>query len=159
MHADEILAMTERDQEMRRAGRAAWDPTVDERNTARLREIVAAIGWPTRSKVGQQAEHAAWLLAQHADADRAFQREALALMSAEPTDEVCPKHLAYLEDRLRVADGRPQRYGTQLTGRGDELEPLPIEDRDHVDERRKAVGMGPLAEYLAFAHGATRERR
>ena len=88
-----------------------------------MREIVRDIGWPTRSKVEEQAEHMAWLLVQHADHDRSFQRECLALMSTEAADEVCPAHLAYLEDRLAVAEGRPQRFGTQLV----EGRPAPID--------------------------------
>ncbi len=130
---------------------------LDAVNTARLREIVDAIGWPTRSKVGELAEHRAWLLVQHADADRDFQRSCLELMKAETPSEVCPQHIAYLEDRLAIAAGRPQRYGTQLhpaaTGA---LEPLAVDDPDHVDERRAAVGLVPLAEYVATA---SREHR
>jgi hypothetical protein len=143
--ASEILAMAERDQAMRRSG--SYDPAVDRDNTERMKTIVAAIGWPTRSKVGEIAEHAAWLLTQHADHDRAFQRSCLALMSAEPPTEVCARHLAYLEDRIRVAEERPQRYGTQFRQSCGALEPAPIEDVEHLDERRAAVGLEPFAAY------------
>ena len=63
--AAEILAMAEADQRMRHevsANQRSWDQSVDERNTRRLRDIVGEIGWPTRSTVGAQAEHMAWLL-------------------------------------------------------------------------------------------------
>jgi hypothetical protein len=41
-------------------------------------------------------------------------------------------------------------YGSQLRdGKGGKLELHPIEDRAHVDARRAAMGMEPLADYLA----------
>jgi len=147
--------MTDEDQLMRRKMQTMHEEliSVDARNTQRLREIVAEIGWPTRSKVGEQAEHMAWLLAQHADRDVAFQRECLALMEAESADEVCPKHLAYLVDRICLAEDRPQRYGTQLRLSDHGLEPAPIEDPTGVDDRRHGVGLEPIAEYVRRARG------
>ena len=155
--AAEIVAMAEADQRMRAAAAdqvAVWDKNVDLRNTARMREIIAEIGWPTRSKVGDAAEHSAWLLVQHADADRAFQRDCLELMRAHAPDDVCAKHLAYLEDRIRTAEGEPQRYGTQMRkGAAGEWEPQILEDPGRVDELRAAVGLGPLSEYVAGIRG------
>jgi hypothetical protein len=63
-------------------------------------------------------------------------------------DEVCPRHLAYLDDRIRVREGLPQRYGTQLQKRADGWEPLPVEDPEALDARRQAVGLEPITEYL-----------
>jgi Family of unknown function (DUF6624) len=54
---------------------------------------------------------------------------------------------AYLEDRIRINEGEPQLYGTQFFGEGENYGPRPIEDLEHVDERRKAAGMESLAEY------------
>jgi hypothetical protein len=155
--AAEILAMAEEDQRMRRevsAGARTWDPSVDERNTSRVRAIVSEIGWPTVSRVGAQAEHMAWLLVQHAE--HAFQKECFALMAREPADEVCPRHLAYLEDRIRVREGRPQRYGTQLEKDGDGWKPVSTDDPEGLDARRQAVGLEPISEYLDGARRALR---
>jgi hypothetical protein len=55
-----------------------------------------------------------------------------------------PDSYAYLYDRVAVAEQRPQRYGSQYGADGT---PEPIEDPDHVDERRKAVGLDTMAEY------------
>jgi hypothetical protein len=79
--AAELLAMGDADQAVREAPidtKAMRD--MDHRHLDRMRAIVDAIGWPTRSKVGERAEHLAWLLVQHAD-DVAFQpsRRAAAL--------------------------------------------------------------------------------
>jgi hypothetical protein len=43
-----------------------------------------------------------------------------------------------------VHEKRKQTYGSQLTN---QREPEPIEDEAHVDEQRKAVGLGSMAEY------------
>jgi hypothetical protein len=118
---------------------------VDDRNGARLREIVEQHGWPGIGLVGKGAAHAAWLIVQHADSDRAFQKKCLTLMEAAPKGDVDGADLAYLTDRVLVGEKKPQRYGTQLdTG----FKPFPIEDEKNVDKRRAAVGLAPLAEYL-----------
>jgi hypothetical protein len=124
---------------------------VDVRNTDRLREIVSAHGWPGFDLVGEQGEKDAWLLAQHADRQLGFQREALALLTQAVADgDATPSHLAYLTDRVRMNEGREQLYGTQMTSEvGGRPTPWPIEDPAHVDERRAAVGLGPLDEYVA----------
>jgi hypothetical protein len=152
--AAEIVAMADEDQRFRRerSANTPWDPSVDQRNTQRMRQIVSAIGWPTLSKVGAHAKHKAWLLVQHADLD--FQRECFTLMALEPADEVCPRHLAYLEDRIRVRQGQPQRYGTQLEKGGDGWEPLQVDDPEGLDARRQAVGLEPITEYLDGARRA-----
>ena len=49
-------------------------------------------------------------------------------------------------------DRRPQLYGTQFVYDEDELKPHPIEDPEHLDQRRAAVGLGPFAEYEALMH-------
>ena len=88
-----------------------------------------------------------WLLVQHADSDPDFQRYCLALMY-EARSDVDIQNIAYLEDRVRVNDGRPQLYGTQFTiDDAGNLAPLPIDDPEIVDSRRKKVGLPPLAEY------------
>lgn len=141
--------MADEDQRMRSevaAKTRQWDASVDERNTRRMRAIISEIGWPTTSKVGAQAEHMAWLLVQHAEL--AFQKDCFALMAREPADEVCARHLAYLEDRIRVREGLPQRYETQLQMGDGGWEPLPTMDREDLDARRLAIGLEPIAEYL-----------
>lgn len=238
--ADELIAMAQADQAVRRG--EAFDSGVDRRNTERLREVVSQIGWPTISKVGKEASQDAWLLAQHADHDPAFQRQCLelmvearedvaarniayllvsssqriegslhiepdgatvarmheiiaevgwptlsrvgaraardfgelakcvrdvetkrrwlALLSAEPPGEVDPRHIAQFEDGLRRLEGRPQLYGSvfERDEHGEDV-PAPIEDAEHVDERRRAIGLAPLADELDMFRTAARRAR
>ncbi len=156
---DELLRMMEEDQTARRASAAAnfKDPAasermkaIDMRNTARMKQILAQEGWPTKTLVGEKASKAAWLLVQHADLDPAFQKECLPLLEkAVAAGEGSAKDLAYLTDRVLVAEGKPQRYGSQFHMVDGKLVPRPIEDEANVDARRAAVGLGTLAEYTA----------
>lgn len=126
----------------------------DRDNTAWLKADVAANGWFTISAAGAEASSAAWLMAQHADRDRDFQRHVLALM--EPlaaSGEVTRANYAYLWDRVAVGENRPQRYGTQgrCTAPG-RWEPNEIEDMSRVEALREEADIGTLTEYQEHMH-------
>ncbi len=124
---------------------------VDAENTARLGEIVERHGWPTYTLVGKDGAKAAWILVQHADLSPKFQRRCLDLMTKVPRDEVSQVDVAYLTDRVLLAEGKKQVYGTQFTLANGKCKPRPLEDEANVDQRRKEVGLPPLAEYLKEA--------
>jgi hypothetical protein len=121
---------------------------VDTENAARLGEIVERHGWPTHTLVGKDGASAAWLLVQHADASPEFQRRCLDLMAKAPRGEVSRKDVAYLTDRVLLAEGKEQIYGTQFTFSGGRWEPRSLADAADVDRRRAEVGLEPLAEYV-----------
>jgi hypothetical protein len=120
---------------------------IDTRNVQRFKELVAKYGWPKKSIVGEKASVAAFLVVQHADAST--QKEYLPLLrESVAAGEARPEDLALLEDRVLMGEGRKQRYGSQLQpSDSGGWEFYPIEDEQHVDERRRAVGLPPLAEY------------
>ncbi len=170
---DELIEMMERDQDFRTRG---TDPSLpaderadlmreggdaDRRHTSRLGEIIAEFGWPTRSMVGKQGALAAFLIVQHADHDPDFQARCLPmLVEAAEHGEVSKGHVAYLTDRVRVKQGKPQLYGTQYgsahapdgSAQTDDhghvryLLPL-VEDVARLDQRREAAGLGPWIDY------------
>jgi hypothetical protein len=147
-YAKEILAMAQLDQDMRKKEEETgeYDENVDIRNTNRLKEIVSAIGWPTISKVGDEASTAAWLLVQHADFE--FQQKCLELMKVEPESEVSGRDRAFLDDRVRVRLNQPTLYGTQFyRDNNGLLSVCSIEDKEHLNERRATVGLEPFEEY------------
>lgn len=159
---DELLALEADDQ---RYERMVIDrtPEVDEpgffdrkarlqvERAARCREIFDAVGFPGFDMVGEKASHAFWLLVQHADHDPAFQ-EAVATAMAEAVRQgnADGEQLAYLTDRVRVNTGRPQLYGTQVDHDFETARVFPkrLEVPAKVDDRRRAVGMEPLWEYV-----------
>ncbi|MBF5045682.1 hypothetical protein FGE12_24965 [Aggregicoccus sp. 17bor-14] len=121
---------------------------VEQQNTQWLKEQVTKGGWPTRSQVGERGAQAAWLLVQHADGDLAFQKQCLALLEgAAASGEAAKKSVAYLTDRVLVAEGKPQRYGTQFHRPEGLPVPRTMEDPEGVDARRAAMGLAPLADY------------
>lgn len=146
----EIERMVTADQDMREKnlqGDDFWDADIDRINTEKMKEIVAQIGWPTVSKVGESGAHGAWLLIQHADHDVVFQEQCLELMKKEPSTEVDSIDIAYLDDRVRVNKGQPQLYGTQFTEKDGRRVPKLIENEAEVDKRRKDAGLDTIEEY------------
>lgn len=152
----ELIAMCEIDQELRMQWIRARDAEakeewhkriikIDELHLIRLIEIVENQGWAGESIVGSAGSHAFWLLVQHTP-DYHFQNRCLELLEiAVLNQEASPIHLAYLKDRVYMHAGKKQIYGTQVKG---DLTFYPIEDEEHVNERRMAIGLSTLEEYL-----------
>jgi hypothetical protein len=145
---DELLAMMEEDQ-------GELTGVLPSNNyaarTARLVEIFDEYGWPTFDLVGEDGSTAAWVIAQHADLDPAVQQRALELLRvAAEQGQASRGDLAYLEDRVAVAAGNDQVYGTQIrcSEDGTPVPATPIADEATVDERRSAAGLAPLADYV-----------
>jgi len=117
------------------------------RNASRLRELIAAHGWPDESIAGKDGAEAAWFIVQHAIGEPEFQREMLRLLDACADEKRIPLwHSAYLEDRIAMYEGRPQVYGTQWMDdpRDGRIRPWSLAEPDRVNELRAAVGLGPL---------------
>ena len=146
----ELLRRVDREQAARRANDWAAAAAADAGNLPWLKQVIAEHGWPGRSLVGEDGAHAVWLLVQHADAEPGFQRRCLDLLTtAAGVGEASPVEMAYLTDRVLLAEGQPQEYGTQAVAGGDRWVPRDLRDPGTVDERRAAVSLGPLADYLA----------
>lgn len=121
----------------------------DHANTSWLKQIINAQGWPKRSEVGDRVAKMAWLLAQHADADPAFQIRALRLIEGLlASAEADPEAYAHLYDRVMLKVSGKQRYGTQLRCEEGLLIPEPLESGGEVDVHRRNVGMDSLAEFM-----------
>ena len=125
-----------------------YHPRMEElhkRNAARLREIIAAHGWPGKTLVGEEACEAAWMVVQHDIGEPEFMRSMLAVFNRETArGELKAKWSALTEDRIRMFEGRPQLYATNMNWneRG-EMEVGAVEDPEHLDERRASVGLPP----------------
>lgn len=136
---------------------------VDAANLDWFKGIVAAQGFPTVDAVGSEGVNDAWLLVQHADRDVAFQADVLQMLQSRlSTGSVRKADIALLTDRVLRARGKAQRYASQFTRAKDgTLVPEPTEDMAHVDGRRAAMGLMPLADYqcmLRFSYKASPAR-
>jgi uncharacterized protein (TIGR03067 family) len=124
----------------------------DAKNGEWLKGVVKKHGWPGYALVGKDGAEGAFIIAQHFGSDSEFQKKALEMLAAAvKTKDANPTHLAYLTDRIRVAAGEKQKYGTEVEEKDGMLVAAPIEDETKVDERRKEVGLPPLAESLKQA--------
>lgn len=115
------------------------DAARDRRELARLKTIIASHGWPgTRFAGPELSQNAFGVLMRMPEKEM----EALlpALREAHAGNDVPGAQLAQAEDRLRVAKGLPQRYGTQLASG----KPVIIEDENALDIRRKMMGLPPM---------------
>ena len=121
---------------------------VHRRTAARLREMIELHGWPAEDIAGKDGAEAAWLIAQHAIGEPEFQRQAASLLLALMAEGRVPGwHAAYLQDRIAMYEGRPQRYGTQWIEdpRDGRTRPWTLCDPERVDELRAEVGLEPLS--------------
>jgi hypothetical protein len=151
----ELLAMRDEDLRIRQklldAGelRKGYHPgmsAIHSKNAARMREIIAEYGWPTRTIVGIDGEEAAWLVVQHAIGDPELQRDTLERLEAAAASGEAPTwQFACLADRIAYFEGRPQRYGTQFDWDDDGCPRVyQLEEPGRVDANRRSVGLGPL---------------
>ncbi len=128
---------------------------VDSANTTWLKAYVARWQWPTAQQVGKENVEGAFLIVQHAIHDTAFMRAMLpAVTQAAKAGDLKPSDVALLGDRVEVKAGHGQRYGTQFSIRDGRLVLDPIEDSAHVDERRAALGLMPIAQYIHMVDSA-----
>lgn len=158
LKAEDVRVRTRLEQEGRLD--RGYDPemeAVHRRNAARLRVIVADHGWPGRALVGDDGAEAAWLIAQHDIGEPAFQRLCLGwLEDAAARGDVAPWQPAYLIDRIRMLEGWPQIYGTQMAPDDDgEIVVWPIADRYRLNERRRGVGLPMFEERRVPSSPAT----
>lgn len=123
----------------------------DSLNLIRVLKILDEKGWVGKDKVGQQANQTLFLVIQHSDLK--IQQKYLPMMrEAVKNGNAKPSHLALMEDRVALREGRKQIYGSQIGANPISNKPyvLPLEDPNNVDKRRADVGLEPLAEYVNF---------
>lgn len=148
--SNEIRKLYEKDQEVRKVLQSqSVVGEVDKESSVFMKDLVRQLGdFPRSSVFGQEVCHKAWCLVQHCDDDLAFQKKCLAYMKALPKGEVWEIDIAYLEDRVLVAEGKKQLYGTQFYKAPDgKYHPCEISNLNVLRQRRLRVGLEPFDEY------------
>lgn len=148
---DELIAMKQRDLDTRsrlvREGRlydgyAEEMQQVHRENAHRLNELISQYGWLIISLVGLEGCRAAWLIAQHSICTPDLQRKLLAVVTAAAENGEVPKpQVAFLTDRVRFNEDKPQIYGTVLDWDEKGRLSCVIEDSASVDARRQEMGL------------------
>jgi len=165
----QLLAMQARDEQVRAELAAdgslfeGYHPRMEDVHRANARALAALIdahGWPIEALVGADGAEAAWLVAQHAIGEPDFMRRCRALVDeASAAGRVPHWQFAYLDDRIRVLEGLPQCFGTQIDLGPDGPAAHELEDPARVDAWREEAGLPTLASALAKAHAAPRPTR
>lgn len=130
--------------------RAHWQKIIeiDSINLIKVKKILDERGWLGDSVIGSQGNQTLFLVIQHSNRPT-WEKYIPMLREAVKTGNADPSALALMEDRLALAQGKRQTYGSQI-GRDDSgYYVLPLNDPDHVDERREEVGLGKLQEYVS----------
>ncbi|WP_245326346.1 DUF6624 domain-containing protein [Hymenobacter wooponensis] len=119
----------------------------DARNLQRVTKLLDTHGWPRKSEVGNTGTQTVFLVIQHSNLPTMEKYFPMAKQAAERGD-LSKSGFALLQDRMLMWQGKPQIYGSQLKGDANgKMMFHEIEDEAHVDERRAAIGMEPLASY------------
>lgn len=119
----------------------------DNRNTSYIMGMIDAIGYPGKSRVGDQAS-TAFLVIQHADLE--IQEQYLPILrEAAEAGELSWSSLALLIDRVEMRNGRPQIYGSQVSRDKETNEYFfsEIAEPHKIDSIRATVGLGPIQQY------------
>ena len=112
-----------------------------------FKDIIKLTGFPYKNKAPYDVYEAGVVLSLHLPPDDL--RNIFKNIDSCSSEEFLPEDKAYFIDRLRIHAGKKQFYGTQVKKDKDgKIEILPIEDKETVNERRKALGMSTLTEYL-----------
>ncbi len=110
--------------------------------------IIAQYGYPGKTMVGMSRQDHVWAIIQHAPPAKQEQYFPL-IDEAAQKGEMNKRAWALLVDRIKMNNGEPQIYGSQVvpddaTGG---LKFYTIEDEPNVNKRRAEVGLKPLEEY------------
>jgi hypothetical protein len=120
------------------------------KNTVAIKKYFREYGFPGIKENGEKATLNFWLLVQHSDHDVNFQNQVLIAMKKElDAKNVKPSEYAYLYDRVKKNQGKPQLYGTQMVWDSHGIHtPYNLESPEKVNERRKEMGLNSIEEYL-----------
>ena len=128
-----------------------WDRIdyYDSLNLEKLLRLWDKNGWISKKQVGETAIYQ-WVIIQHADLS--VQKKYFPLLKkAKEVGDIKAGSLALTIDRIRDEEGKKQIYGSQIARikwQGKYFNIIsPLEDPAHVDERRKEMGLEPIASY------------
>lgn len=140
-----------------------YHPKMEEvhlKNARELDRMIDEHGWLGKSLVGAGGAEDAWLIVQHAISLPDFQRKCLLLLEkAVEKGEAEAWQAAYLEDRIKIFEGNPQRYGTHSDWNEEgKMQVCHLENEKKVNEYRARVGLKPL-ENLIWENRETEENK
>lgn len=147
----EMNEMVVQDQKFRKEKN--WDKVkeIDNTHYPKLVAMFQRYGFLNYDIVGESGSNQFWLLVQHQDEHPRFQDSVLLEMKKSiDRGKASKSNYAYLTDRVLLAKGRKQRYGTQMNcmHKSKMCEPMPLEDPIHINMLRAEMGLGTIEDYI-----------
>lgn len=119
------------------------DPETEHQNLEIIVSFLEKCGMPTLDEVNYIQMAGIWLVLQHAHPQ--YQKKYIPLIEkAAANGDINYGVVATMKDRALMHDGKAQIYGTQVK----DGKLYYLENPEYVDQRRKEIGLEPLAEYL-----------
>ena len=119
----------------------------DPANRSAIEQIHARYGWPLLSLVGRRAAHDYFLLVEHQDLE--LQKAVLAdFERAVSQGEASERDYISLADAVKVREGKPQHWGTQLHCENGRAVLDPVDEPAGLAARRAASFLGPVAQQI-----------
>ncbi len=144
--------MTLEDREQFIAGTEDIFERVDRENTEALKGILAEYNMDKIAMFNPDLLMQMFHIVQHSP-DEEFQADMLPeFQQLAESGKIDQQAYALLYDRVTLQQGGAQRYGTQYNCIAGEWSTTPpVEDPETLDERRVALGLTPMAEYMDIA--------
>lgn len=117
----------------------------DKENQQYVGELLDNCGWPKGLSAANN--HTIFLVIDHAEAPYMTKYFPLLKQQAD-LGSVAKSDLATLEDRMLLRSGFMQVYGTQTFKIGNVVHIWPIDNVETIEERRKAMGLNSMNEYI-----------
>ncbi|WP_345949178.1 DUF6624 domain-containing protein [Mucilaginibacter sp. PAMB04274] len=117
----------------------------DKENQQFVGELLDNCGWP--KGLSAENNHTLFLVIDHAETEYANKYFPFIKQQAE-LGTVLKSDLATLQDRILLKKGQKQLYGTQTFKVGPVIHVWPVDNIDGLSERRQAMGMQAMDEYI-----------
>ncbi len=109
-------------------------------NQLYLENIITEKGFPTIQKVGEEACFSAFKIIENSEHDIDFQEYCLKIMIQEyKNSEIPSTYIAILQDKILLARGKKQIFGTQLTNKNAKKKVRNIKDKEKLEKRQKVM--------------------
>jgi hypothetical protein len=130
---------------------------LDAKNLMFLKALVRDKGIPTVDQVGENGVRWTWLLVQHASRGLQLQTTVLPMfVKRYEAGELGGDDVAKLTDRILVAQGKPQRFGTQFDWLSGQFEHHPAAEVAQIDAHRQELGLMPMSDYACMMNARSK---
>lgn len=145
----DILQKTYTSHQSYRQDKNANTEAGDLKNLNTVISIIENCGMPTLDEVSKTQLEAIWLVIQNAPNKYMDEYIDIFIKSTKRGD-LQHTEVAMIKDRMLMAQGKPQVYGTQVSMEKNRKWKLhDIADPEYVNQRRKEVGLVPIEKYLS----------